>query len=401
MGRYTSKPPVTGTFRHSSSPDIHFGAGVSGRLADLAAPFGRRALLVTGAASLKRSGKLDAFLRKLKGAGISCHAEEVSGEPSPEAVDGIVKAYGKPGIDMVIGIGGGAPLDAAKAIAAMLTVKGSVVDFLEGVGTRQHPGTTLPCIAVPTTAGTGSEATKNAVISRTGPGGFKKSLRHDHFVPAIALVDPELAVGCPLDVTAACGMDALTQLIESFTSTKATPFTDALCLDALARAGASFLPLCEGGEDTIRTRSDMAYAALISGIGLANAGLGVVHGLASPIGGVFPVPHGVVCGTLIAEACAAIVEGLLRDERANAVHLARFSTAGQALTGKAVETDREGCMLLVDKLREWTEKLAIPRLGAYGLTAADTFKIAAAAGNKNSPYALSEAEIGHLLIKRI
>jgi len=236
-----------------------------------------------------------------------------------------------------VGIGGGSALDAAKAIAGLLRVGDSVMDYLEGVGPEKpYTGPAVPFIAVPTTAGTGSEATKNAVLSRHGRDGFKKSFRDERLVAQHALVDPDLLIGCPPELIAANGMDALTQLVESWTSLRANPFTDALALSGLEAARDALLPWYEnaGGpaDITEAARSRMAYASLISGITLAQVGLGAVHGLASPLGAFFPIPHGVVCGTLLAEATDINIRAMRERDRHNPA-LARYARLAEILLG--------------------------------------------------------------------
>ena len=222
----------------------------------------------------------------LKGRGLSWEDMVVEQEPSPGLVDQAVRVYRHAGIEIVLGIGGGSVLDAAKAIAGLLPHGNSVMDHLEGVGPElPYQGPSLPFIAVPTTAGTGSEATKNAVLSMHGPDGFKKSFRHDLLVARYAVVDPALLATCPPDLIAANGMDALTQLLESYVSTRANPFVDALALSGLGYVRDGLLDWYEGGEKAAEGRAGMAYAALLSGITLAQVGLGSVHGLAAPLGG--------------------------------------------------------------------------------------------------------------------
>ncbi|HOM11640.1 MAG TPA: iron-containing alcohol dehydrogenase, partial [Spirochaetota bacterium] len=318
---------------------------------------------------------------------------------SPQLVDDAVKAYAGKGIDVVVSIGGGSAIDAGKAISAMLPVGGSVTDYLEIVGTKQHSGVKIPFIAVPTTAGTGSEATKNAVLSTTGKNGFKRSLRHDNFVPTIAIIDPELMVGCPAGVTAASGLDALTQLIESYVSTQANPFTDALAESGIAKIGHSLLPLCIHHEDTVFHRANMAYGAFISGITLAHAGLGVVHGLASPLGALFNIPHGVACGTMLAAATKATIKKL--KKMGDSYYVEKYATVGELLKGYKSNSVHESCHKLIATLEEWVDILRIPRLSEYGVCQDDFAAIIKDGGNKNNPAVLDEQEIMQILRERL
>ncbi len=389
-------------FVFSSLPRIVFGAGAIQEAPRLVADFGTEVLLVTGASAVRKSGRWDALLTGLEAAGIGHRHVSMHGEPSPEQIDTILGLMRNQEIDVVLAWGGGSVLDAGKAISAMLPLEGSVFDYLEDVGTgATHPGDKTPFIAVPTTAGTGSEATKNAVLSRVGPQGFKKSLRHDRFMPDVALIDPELALTCPPPVTAACGLDALTQLLEAFVSTKASPLTDALARSGLAAVRDNLTRAFRDGAQDVAARGGMAYAALLSGVTLANAGLGLVHGLAGPLGGFFPVPHGVACGTLLAPANAATIRRL--RETAGPAHpaLAKFAEAGRLLAGRDERDSARAADLLVETLAAWTEELQVPRLSAYGITAADLPRLAAAGDNKNNPVALSAEERQAVLAARL
>ncbi len=235
---------------------------------------------------------------------------------------------------MVIAIGGGSVMDAGKAISAMVLQNDSVMAYLEGVGEgKQHNGLKVPMIAVATTSGTGSEATKNAVLSQVGENGFKKSLRHDNFVPNVAILDPELMVTCPQSVTVASGLDALTQLLGAYVSTKATPLTDALALSGIEHFKEGFMGVCSGLSKDTQMRGHMAYASLMSGIVLANAGLGIVHGFASSVGGYFDIPHGVVCGTLLGEAVKLNIQLMNQDKDRYNEALKKYAKVGSILTG--------------------------------------------------------------------
>jgi len=386
-------------FAFARTPRILFGAGVVENLPSLLRTMGRNALAVTGGSSFAASGGRDRLARRLADAGIAARWFSVDREPSPDLVDEASARFRGDTIDVVCAIGGGSVIDAGKAIAAMLPQDCSVFDYLEGVGTgRAHDGRTVPLIAVPTTAGTGSEATKNAVLSRVGRDGFKKSLRHDAFIPAAAVVDPELTLTCPLHITAASGMDALSQLLESYVSTKATPFTDALAASGLEQAARSLIPAATG-TGGIEAGTGMSYAALVSGITLANAGLGVVHGFASSVGGLFDIPHGVVCGTLLGASMRMTLERL-KEGAGSAVALAKFSRAGAILSGREGKAE-QSCDRLVETLDRWTETLDIPRLGEYGVTESDLGTIIEKTGIKNNPAPLDADDLKSILRERI
>jgi alcohol dehydrogenase len=292
---------VKEAFNFARIPALHFGSGKLAELPKAAAAFGSEALLVTGAASLQASGNLGKVQDSLRRAGIRFHTLVIDAEPSTRFIDETCAQLRTLGLQVVIGIGGGSVIDGAKAISAMLPHGNTVLDHLEDVGRNvPHNGVKLPYVAVPTTSGTGGEMTKNAVISMVGPEGYKKSLRHENLIPDVVIVDPELMLSCPPDITAACGMDAFTQLLEPYLSPIASPLTDALALSGLEKIRDCLIPACTDRGGDVQVRAGMAFASMLSGVVLANAGLGIVHGLASPIGGFFPVPHGVVCGTLVA-----------------------------------------------------------------------------------------------------
>ncbi len=384
-------------------PRVLFGAGRLCELPAIARDFGRRVLLVTGGRSLRETPRWPQLLAELRAAGMDCADLTVDTEPSPQLIDAAVAAWRGEGIELVVGIGGGSVLDAAKAVAGLLPCSTSVMDYLEGVG-RQLPyhGPSLPYIAVPTTAGTGSEATKNAVLSVRGPDGFKKSFRHDCLVPRYAVVDPDLLRSCPQALIAANGMDALTQLLESYVSQRASPFTDALAVSGLAAARDGLIPWYERGPEAGAARAAMAYAALLSGINLAQAGLGSVHGLASPLGAFFPVPHGVVCGSLVAVATEVNIAALKQRARSHP-SLGKYAHAGRLLGGDNGLSDDAARERLVEVLADWTQRLALPRLGAYGVTAAAFDAIIAGcrgSSMQTNPIVLENAEIREILRAR-
>ncbi|RJF69481.1 iron-containing alcohol dehydrogenase [Rhodopseudomonas palustris] len=385
-------------------PRIQFGAGAIAKLPDLAARYGHRVLLVTGAQSFDAAPYAAPLLAKLAERGLSCERVMVRGEPSPELVDAAVRDGRDAEIDVVIGLGGGSALDAAKAIAGLLRPGNSVMDHLEGVGPElPYRGPPTPFIAVPTTAGTGSEATKNAVLSRHGPDGFKKSFRDEALVAEIALVDPELLAGCRPVLIAANGMDALTQLIESYVSTGANAFTDALALSGLRAARDGLLAWYDGGAAAKEAMTQMAYASLQSGICLAQTGLGAVHGLASPLGAYFPIGHGVVCGTLLAAATRINLEAL-RTRAPQAHALAKYAEIGRLLSGCEGANADEDCDNLVATLEDWTQRLALPSLTSLGVNASDVDRIVGASRGssmKTNPIVLSDDEIRQVLEARL
>lgn len=394
---------VINDFDFVPCPAVHFGAGKSRGLGAIASAWGKRALLITGRRSLRAMALYASLIEALEDQGLELTIAQVSGEPSPDWVDRTVDDNRDKKIEVVLGVGGGSVLDAGKAVSAMLLQDRSVMDYLEGVGTGAvHDGRKVPFVAVPTTAGTGSEATKNAVLSRVGSGGFKKSLRHDRFVPDAAVIDPELMISCPPDVTAACGLDALTQLLESYVSRSASPLTDALAASGMARVGQSLVPACAEGARDVKVRADMAYGALLSGITLANAGLGIVHGLASALGAAFPIPHGVVCGTLLGVLTAATIDKLLKKHGPDHPAMKKYAQAGKPLSGSdEVDSIVSDCRRLVQQLETWIDDLNIPRLGAFGIESSDLDRLIAAGGNKKNPIDLEPEEIRDALLKRL
>ena len=385
-------------------PRIEFGSGAFSRTAELSGQYGRRALIVTGARSFPASERWYLLLQQLTALGISHQHVTIDGEPSPYMVDDAVNEYATANIEVVVAIGGGSAMDAAKAIAGLLRVKQSVMDFLEGVGAElPYQGPAVPLIAVPTTAGTGSEATKNAVLSKLGEDGFKKSFRDDRLVAEVAIVDPDLLSTCPRDVIAANGMDALTQLIESYVSTRANVFNDALGISGLraARDGLVRLYQSEGADAQARER--MAYASLISGINLAQTGLGSVHGLASPLGAFYPVPHGVVCGTLVAAATEMNINAMLEREPDNEA-IDRYARISEVLSQRRFKSTDQALDKLVELLQQWTYDLQLEKLSRYGLNSSALDHIvehSRGSSMKTNPIVLTDEEIKSILIERM
>ena len=394
-------------------PRIVFGAGRRAEVPALVAALGNRALLVTGARSFHGSPAWTEITTGLDAAGITWEHVAVDGEPSPELVDGVVATSRLDPPDVVVGIGGGSALDVAKAIAGLLRSGTVALDHLEGVGRGiPYPGPPTPFVAVPTTAGTGSEATKNAVLSGrikpTGGGAampYKKSLRDDRLVAAVAVVDPDLLTGCPPAVIAGDGLDALTQCLEAYVSTGASPFTDAVARSGLAAIG-SALPAWYGAaragkppSATERARSAMAWGALASGIALANAGLGAVHGMIAALGVRHGVHHGTGCGILLAGTTRVNVTALrARDPGGSA--LGKYADAARLLAGEPRLDHDEAVDGLVAWLTALVSELGLPRLGDVGVREADIpVLVAESRGSsmRTNPITLEDSEIATIL----
>jgi len=396
-------------FSFSRTPSVISGNGKVALLPAKAAVYGKNALLVTGGTFLQKSGMLDFLLRAFKDHGIEvCHCQ-VGGEPSPERVDQIAGEFSPRQIDVVIAIGGGSVIDAGKAVAAMIGKPGSVKDYLEGVGHLQHDGTRLPFIAVPTTAGTGSEATKNAVLSFCSPhAGFKKSLRHEGLVPDLAVIDPILTLPCPTGIAAACGMDAFTQLFEGFLSPLASPLTDALALDGLLLAASHIVESCSLSVPAqricalvqepalaekefgsfLKARAAMCHASFLSGIVLANAGLGIVHGFASVIGGAFPIPHGLICGILLAPATRKNLAIARTSENGHQI-VARMNQLSGRIQEKPFPDMASDPEKLCEIIEDWACRLKIGKLSDAGISTDHLAGIAAKSQAKTNPVELS------------
>lgn len=396
---------VFNQFNISRLPRILFGAGNINTLPELIAGYGQKVLLVTGEKSFRQSPNWNSLINALEQHHIQWHNVIVTGEPSPALIDETVQRFLPSNIEIVVAIGGGSVLDAAKAIAGLLPHGNSVLDHLEGVGNGiEYNGPALPFIAVPTTAGTGSEATKNAVLSQQGEGGYKKSFRHECLVPEYALLDPDLLASCSPALIAADGMDAFTQLLESYVSLKANPMIDALAWSGMEAVKQGFFAAWHGtGPEAAEGRSAMAYAALLSGITLAQVGLGSVHGLASPLGAFFPIPHGVVCGTLVATATEINITAMRAREPLNPA-LAKYAQVGRFLCDQTDTSNEQGWQDLVNVLTQWTDNLELPRLSSYGIQAHDLDRIIAncrGSSMTTNPIVLTDEEVRQILHQRL
>jgi alcohol dehydrogenase class IV len=380
---------------------VVFGRGTFGRAGELAAAHGRSALVVYNG-----PGHAERLTELLRSAGVRSIVRRQKGEPVVADVDAATEAARRAECDLVIGLGGGSAIDAAKAVAGLLANGGSAVDYMEVVGKGQkitRPAT--PWIAIPTTAGTGAEATRNAVIGLPEKQ-FKASLRSDLLLSRAVLIDPELGVDVPPEVTARTGMDALCQLIESYTSTGANPMTDALAIEGIRRAARSLERAFEDGKD-LDAREDIAMAALLSGITLTSAGLGAVHGFAAPLGANFPVPHGTVCAALLPHVIRANIEALRPDpaDLACGRALDRYARVGRLLAGD----DRLPHALALDAAVRLTSDLVtalrIPPLSQFGLDETNVCRMVQLARKASSmrfnPVALTDEALANALLNAI
>ncbi|WAS92370.1 iron-containing alcohol dehydrogenase [Nannocystis punicea] len=379
-------------FELATAARIVFGLGAAAQVGPIAAEHGRRALVVTG----RDPSRVEPVLEAMRAAGLETSLFTVAGEPTVADAERGVAAARACDCEVVVAIGGGSPLDAGKAIAALVRNPGPPLDYLEVVG-RGRPlvHDPVPFIAVPTTAGTGSEVTRNAVLAAEEQR-VKVSLRSPKMLPRVAIVDPALTVSLPPAVTADCGLDALTQLIEPFVSRKANPITDALCRDGIARAARALPRAVADGRD-LDARSDMALASLLGGLALANAGLGAVHGFAGPIGGAFPgAPHGAVCARLLPEVLRINARALRAREPHSPV-LARLDEVARLVTGDPAAPLDEA----VDHLRALVSSLQIRPLAAWGLAAADLPDLVdrsrRASSMKGNPIDLTDDELHEAL----
>ena len=369
-------------FEFATATRIVFGEGAAATLPDLVRSLGVRPLVVTGASPARAASLISA---------LSAATFAVPGEPTVERVREGARCVREAGCDLVVSFGGGSAIDAGKAIAAIAANGGEPLDFLEVVGKgRALSAPPLPFLAAPTTAGTGSEVTRNAVLA-SPEHGLKASLRSPLMLPRIALVDPELAYGLPPAITAATGLDALTQLIEPFVSASANPLVDAICTEGLRRAARALPRAYRDGADR-EARHDMALASLFGGLALANAGLGVVHGFAAPLGGSWKAPHGALCAALLPHGMAANVAAL-RNRAPLHPALERYAAVARLLTGRNGAGAEEG----IEWVRALCAELNVPPLRAWGVTEADlpavVEKAARASSMKANPLPLTAEEL--------
>lgn len=376
------------TFEFATATRIVFGAETLKQAGTFAAELGSRALVVGGA----NPERLRPLLAALT---LPAHVFSVSGEPTVALVEQGVAEARKRSCDVIIGMGGGSVLDAGKAIAALLTNPRPVRDYLEVIGeNRPLSEASAPYLAIPTTAGTGAEVTRNAVLLSPEEQ-IKVSLRSASMLPRVALVDPELTLSLPPDITATTGLDALTQCLEPFVSPHASPLTDGFCREGMGRVARSLRRAVQQGSN-LEARTDMALASLCGGLALANAKLGAVHGFAAPLGGMFPAPHGAICARLLPRVMGANIR-VLREREPSSPVLERYSEIARILTGDAEAVADDGVRWVEALCRE----LSVRSLSSYGVTERDVAEVVAKAERASSmqgnPVKLTTEELEEVL----
>lgn len=373
-------------FEFAAPTRIIFGEG---RLADvpkIVSAMGSRALVVEG-----RSGRAESLVRQLGDVGLAATTLQISSEPTIALVEAGLAQARREQCDVVVALGGGSVIDAGKAISALLTNDAPVRDYLEVIGkARPLTNRAAPFIAIPTTAGTGAEVTRNAVLMAEDEQ-VKVSLRSPLMLPAVAIIDPELTYSLPPSVTASTGLDALTQCIEPFVSPQANPLSDAVAREGMHRASGALRRAFREKND-LEARRDMAVASLCGGLALANAKLGAVHGFASPLCGMFPVPHGMACARLLPLITEINVRAL-RARMSNAVAVARYDEVARIVTGDVSARAEDAAVWL----RELVAELSVPGLATYGVKDGDIPRVVAAARQASSmqgnPILLTDAEL--------
>lgn len=378
-------------FEFATAAQIVFGAGRLQEIGDIVADFGTRAFVITGSTP-ERAAQVLKILQEKR---IEYVTFAITGEPTIEVVQQGVQQAREHLCDVVIGFGGGSVMDTGKAVAGLLTNGGEPLDYLEVIG-KGHKITTAaaPYIAIPTTAGPGTEVTRNAVI-KSAQHQVKVSMRSPFLLPRVALIDPELTYTLPPGVTASTGLDAFTQVVEPYVSNKANPLTDALCREGMQRAARSLRRAYEHGEDPA-AREDMSVVSLFGGLALANAQLGAVHGFAGPLGGMFSAPHGAICARVLPYVIEVNVRALQARQPGSRA-LQRYDEIARMLTGNSGSTAGDA----VEWVRELCDALQVPALTQYGMTAADipvvVEKSAKASSMKGNPLALTTEELTEIL----
>ncbi len=381
-------------FNFESPAQIIFGAGTIAQLPKHVKTMGSNCLLLTSTSTDRHLTTIE----QLTNADITVHTFCIDGEPSIDLIDSATNCARQCNADVIVGVGGGSVLDAAKAVSIMAVNPGSVLEYLEVIGEgKPFLNPSLHCITVPTTAGTGAEVTKNAVLY-SKENSIKVSMRSERMLPDVAIVDPELTLTVPQHVTASTGMDALTQVIEPFLSCLSNEFTDSLCREAITKAGPALLKVFHEPSD-IAARTEMSYVSLMGGLALANAKLGAVHGFAGPIGGMFNAPHGAICAALLPYVLDANIKAI--EKRGTGDHKKRYDELALLLTRNPM-ADAEDSVIYLKKM---ATSMNIPSLSTFGISATDIDTIIEASKNtssmKGNTIPLTEDEMSSLLFKAL
>jgi alcohol dehydrogenase class IV len=382
-------------FQFATASRIIFGSGTLNEVAPMAAEMGRRPLVVTGHSGIRAAPLMDALEKQ----GMEITRCMVSGEPTTNMALGVVQKARQAACDLVIGIGGGSVIDTGKVVAALITNRGSLIDYLEVIGNAQPlVSAAAPYIAIPTTAGTGSEVTRNAVLS-SPEHCVKVSMRSPFMLPKVAVVDPELTVSLPPSITALTGLDAFTQLMEAFVSSQANAMTDGMCREGLLRAAESLQRVYENGNDR-SARENMCLASLFSGLALANAKLGAVHGIAGPLGGMISGAHGAICAGLLPYVVETNIKAL-RMRAADSPILERYTELAGILTQNAKARAEDG----MGWIKNLCQNLQIQSLAHLGLSKNDFPTVVAksrmASSMQGNPIRLTEEELLEILHKAL
>ena len=361
-------------FEFATATRIIFGHGAVKDIGSIVGKMGRRAFVITG----RSAERAQPLIGQLKDIGMAVTHFSIPEEPTTQLALAAVEKARRPKCDVVIGMGGGSVLDTSKVVAALLTNSGSLMNYLEVIGNGQPlKQQSAPCVAIPTTAGTGTEVTSNSVLG-SPEHRVKVSMRSPYMLPDLALVDPELTYSMPPGLTAVTGLDAFTQLLEAFVSVHANPLTDGICREGLQRAALSLKRVYLDGAD-VAAREDMCLASLFGGLALANAKLGAVHGLAGPLGGMYHAAHGALCAALLPLVMEANIRGL-ESRTANSATLDRYDEVARLITGLPAARAKDG----ITWVRNLSEQLEIKPLAAYGIEEKDFTEIVEKACNASS-----------------
>lgn len=381
-------------FEFATASKIIFGNNSIEKVPDIISSSRKNVVLVTG----KNTQRADLLAEKIRENNSKVSILSVETEPTTNVIEDAVRLTRAENCDLVVGLGGGSVIDSAKAIAAMATNKGSLYDFLEIVGAgKPLVETPLPCIAIPTTAGTGAEVTKNSVI-KSIEHKVKVSLRSDKMYPDWAIVDPVLTYSMPPSLTASTGMDALTHLLETFVSNQSNLFIDMMCRDGMRRISASLLKAFKNGSD-IAAREDMSMAGMLGGIALANVKLGAVHGFAGSMGGIYPISHGNICASLLAAVLEVNIKAVKQQNNVSVIE--KFAEIARIFSGNAEATAEDG----IESIKNLVQQLNIPKLGALGLTAGSFPELVASTKKsssiKGNPVTLTDDDLYYILEKSL